>query len=124
MEEKKGVDIIFQPIKKIVIFNYIEFSKEEFFKRMELISSAGQPIALNWAEGIVFLFSPYQPESDVIVQEALKGTMYLDSVIFALMPKYQPVLKIGAREIPIMDQTTVPHLNQVAKWLKKKAGNI
>lgn len=124
MEEKKKVDIIFQPIKKIVIFNYTEFPKEEFFKRMELIASVGQPIASNWAEGIVFLFSPYQPESDVIIQEALKGTMYLDSVIFTLMPKYQPILKIGAREIPIVDQTTVPHLSQIAKWLKKQTGNI
>lgn len=118
MEEK--VEIIAQPIKKIVIFECTEFSIEEFFKRIELLAVSGQPVALSWAEGIVFLALPYQPDSDIIIEEALKGTIYWATVIFSSMPKYEPIKKFGAREVPVIDQTSIPYLRQVARWLKKR----
>jgi len=118
MEEK--IEISVQPIKKIVIFECTEFSTKEFFKRVELMVRSGHPVALSWAEGIVFLAMPYQPNSDVMIEQALKGTMYLASVMFSSMPKYQSIKKMGAREIPVIDQTPIPHLRQVAQWLKKR----
>jgi len=118
MEEE--IEITVQPIKKIVIFECTEFSIEEFFKRIELVAKSGQPIALNWAEGIVFLSMPYQSDSDIIIEQALKGTFYWAMVMFSSMPKYQPIKKFGAREIPIIDETPIPYLRQVAQWLKKR----
>ena len=118
MEEK--IEISVQPIKKIVIFECIEFSTKEFFKRVELMVRSGHPVTLSWAEGIVFLAMPYQPNSDVMIEQALKGTMYLASVMFSSMPKYQSIKKMGAREIPVIDQTPIPYLRQVAQWLKKR----
>ena len=85
-----------------------------------MIVISGQPIALNWAEGIVFLYMPYQPNSDIMIEETLKGTMYWATVLFTSMPEYQPLKKFGAREIPIVDQTSIPYLRQVAQWLKKR----
>ena len=117
---KEEIEIIVQPIKKIVIFECTEFSNEEFFKRIELMAMSGQPLVLNWAEGIVFLSLPYQPDSDIIIEEAMKGTIYLAGVMFSSMPKYQPIKKFGAREVPIIDQTSIPYLRQVAQWLKKR----
>ena len=113
-------EIIIQPIKKIVIFECTELSIEELFQRIELLARSGQPVALNWAEGIVFLCMPYQPDSDLMIEQTLKGTMYWAIAIFSSMPKYQPIKKFGAREIPIIDQTSIPYLRQVAQWLKKK----
>jgi len=118
MEEK--IEITVQPIKKIVIFECTELSTAEFFKRIELMAKSGQPVVLNWAEGIVFLSMPYQPNSDIIIEEAMKGTFYWAIVMFSSMPKYQPIKKMGAREIPIIDQTSIPYLRQVAQWLKKR----
>jgi len=120
MEEK--IEIIFQPINKIVILECAEFSTEEFFRRVELMARSGHPVALNWAEGIVFLAIPYRLESDAIIEQVLKGTMYLASVLFSSMPEYQSVKKIGALEVPIIDQT-IPYLRQVAIWLKKRIKN-
>jgi hypothetical protein len=120
MKENEKIEIFTQPIKKIVVFECTELSNEEFFQRMELIAKSGQPLMLNWAEGIVFLFLPYQPNSDVIIEEALKGTVYWAGVTFSSMPKYQLIKKFGAREIPIVDQTSIPFLRQVAQWLKKR----
>jgi len=122
MEEE--IEIIVQPIKKIIIFECTQLPNEEFFKRVELMAismaMSGQPLALNWAEGIVFLTLPFQPESDIIIEQAMKGIVYLAGVMFSSMPKYQPIKKFGAREVPIIDQTSIPYLRQVAQWLKKR----
>ena len=117
---KEEIEIMVQPIKKIVIFECTEFSTEEFFKRIELVAISGQPVALNWAEGIVFLPVPYQPDSDIMIEQALKGTFYWATVMFSSMPKYQPIKKFGAREVPVIDQTSISYLRQVAQWLKKR----
>jgi len=114
------IEITVQPMKKIVIFECTEFSTKEFFKRVELIVRTGHPVAPSWAEGIVFLVEPYQPDSDVMIEQALKGTMYLASVMFSLMPEYQSIKKMGTMEVPIIDQTPIPYLRQVAQWLKKR----
>ena len=57
---------------------------------------------------------------DVMIEQAMKGTMYLAAVIFSSMPEYQSIKKMGALEVPIIDQTPITHLRQVPRWLKKK----
>jgi len=120
MKENKEVEIVGRSIKKIVILSSTKFSIEEFFKRIELMAKSGQPIVLSWSEGIVFLNFPYHPDSDIIIEDALKGTIYWGAVIYSQMPKYQPLKKMGAREIPIIDQSAIPHLKRVAQWLKNR----
>lgn len=120
MKGREKIEIAVSPIKKIVIFECTKLSLKELFKRVELIAMSGQPIALNWSEGIVFLGAPYQPHSEIIIEQALKGTIYWSTVIFSSMPNYQPIKKVGAREVPIIDQTSIPYLRQVAQWLKKR----
>ncbi len=117
------VEIVVQPTKKIVILDCTEFPLEEFFKRVELIARTGHPVALNWAEGIVFVSMPFPHDSDFIIEEALKGTMYLASVMFSSLPKYQSIKKMGTLEIPIVDQTSIQHLRQVAQFLKTRFKN-
>jgi len=121
MKENEEIEISTRPIKKIVILQCTKFPIGEFFKRLELLARASpQPIGLSWAEGIVFLAFPYNPDSDFIIEETLKGTIYLSGVIFSQMPKYQPLKKIGTLEIPIIDQSEIPHQKKVAQWLKNR----
>ena len=114
------IEIAVNPIKRVVIFECTELSIEEFFKRVELMVMSGMRVALNWSEGIVFLMAPYQPNSDIIIEQTLKGTFYWSTVIFSSMPNYQPIKKFGAREVAIIDQTSIPSFRQVAEWLKKR----
>jgi len=121
MEKENKIEIVENPIKKIVILYSAQISLEEFFKRAEFFAMAGQGIMLNWAEGIVFLVVPFQSDSDIIIEETLKGTQYLSTVLFAAMPKYESIKKVGgAREIPILDQTSISYMRQIAQWLKKE----
>jgi hypothetical protein len=120
-KEDEKIEVVLQPIKKLIIFHCIELSIDEFFKKVQFILMSGHPLVINWAEGVVFLPLPYQPESDRIIEEMLQnGTTYWASVMCALMPEYRPINKMGAREIPIIDQTSVPYFRQVAQWLKKR----
>lgn len=119
-KEHEKIEITLSPIKKIVIFECIELPVEEFFKRVELMAISGQPVALNWSGGILFLAAPYYPDSDLIIEQALKGTFYWSSITFSSMPKYESIKRFGAREVPIIDQTSIPTFRQVAQWLKKR----
>jgi len=120
MNDNEKIEITVQPIKKIVVFQTLELDIKAFLQRVELTARTGQPLALNWAEGMIFVIVPYQPSSKVIIEQALKGTMYWSTIVYSSMPKYQSIIKFGAREVPIIDQTPVSHLKQVATWLKKK----
>jgi len=124
MKEDEKIEIAVQPIKKIVIFECTEFSIEEFFKRVELMAMSGQSLFLNWSEGIVFLPMPFQSDSDILIEQALKGTIYWSAVAFSSMPKYEPMKKLGGREVPIIDQTSIPYLRQVTQWLKKSSVHV
>ena len=120
MSETENVEIEVRPVKKIIIFETLKLSIDELLKRIGLLAGTGHFVSLQWAEGIVFLASPFHPECDVIVEEAMKGNMYWGTVMFAEMPKYEPIRKIGGIEIPIMDQSPSPVFRQVAQWLKKE----
>jgi hypothetical protein len=124
MEEKNKIEIVEHPIKKIIVLSTTQLSLEEFFKRMDLTARAlamtGQPFMLNWAEGIIFLVSPYAPDSDIIIEDALEGVQYFASLVFASMPRYEPTRKLGALEIPIIDQTSLSEMKQIAQWLKNR----
>jgi len=120
MNEDIDAEIVVRPIKRIVIFESLELSLDEFFKRMGLIARTGQLLALNWAEEVVFFYMPFAPESEAVIEDAMDGTVYWGSVVFASMPRYEPLRKIGGMEIPIIDQTPDPHLKKVARYLKEK----
>jgi hypothetical protein len=120
MEEVVKPEIVFQPIKKLIIFQLMELSNSEFFKRIGLFAGSEQPIVLNWAEGVLFIGMPYESNSEKIIDEGLKGTRYLEIMIFTCMAKYEPSKRLGVREIPIIDQTADTYLSQVAKWLKER----
>jgi len=121
MKENEEIEISLRTIKKIVILQCTKFPIEEFFKRVELIArSSRQPVGLSWAEGIVFLAMPYHSDSDIIIEELLKGTIYWSGVFFSRMPKYLSLKKMGTLEIPIIDQSAVLHLKRVAQWLKNR----
>jgi len=119
-KEHEKIEIILSPIKKIVIFECVELPIEEFFKRVGLIAMSGQPILLNWSEGIVFLTAPYYPDSDIIIEQALKGTFYWSGITFSSMPKYESIKRFGVREVPIIDQTSISTFRHVAQWIKKR----
>ena len=110
----------FRPVKKIVIFEALKLSREDFFQRLSIIVMSENPQALIWAEGLLLLMFPLIPECNAVFEEAKKGILYWSSVLYTPMPEYKPMHKMGGIEIPIINQTPSPIIRRVAQELKKR----
>ncbi|MGQ9680160.1 MAG: hypothetical protein ACUVV4_05285 [Candidatus Bathyarchaeia archaeon] len=119
----KGNDIFkisYMPAKELIILEMAEYELNELMEACRLMLESGRPVVLNWAEGVVYHHNPIPFNMKEFIEERKKGRIYWSSVIFALMPEYTPIMKIGVREIPIL-ATPNPILRQVAKWLKARS---
>ena len=120
MEEE--LEIEYKPFRKLIILESIELPQKELFERLaSALASEQQPIPLNWAAGVVFIPTHMDHQNDRLMDDLLKGTVYWSSVFFARMPTYQTFAKIGALELPIIDQSRSLFMRQAAKWLRKRS---
>lgn len=117
---KDEIDVEFRTIKKIIIFEVLELTKEELFRRVGLFGMGGQMLALHWAEGLIFLVIPFHIDCDSVIKEAMNGNFYISNIMFASMPEYKNLQKIGGVEIPIIDETPSRHYREIAKKIKKR----
>jgi hypothetical protein len=116
------VEIVYEPIKKLVIMEYTQYQKPEALAtNLGIAIQAGQPAALLWSERIVFIPVALPPETDIIAQEYLKGNVQRSSVMFALLPAYQLTIKVGTLEVPVIDASPNSIMQELACWLKGRA---
>ncbi len=114
------VEIVYNPVKEIVILEYIVYpTAEELIKNMLL--PPGQPAVLYWAEGVVFLPIPLAVNNTKVVEELMKGRIYWTSVSFAPMATYSHMLSAEkGPEAMVINVSRSPTLSQVARWLKER----
>jgi len=116
--------ITFEPFKEIVIKEYTKFEKlQDLVYAFAQLRAVGQPVSLNWAKGIVFTHSVMPPDtSELVAEDFLKGKLYIISVNFALMDKYEPSITYkspqGEIAVPIINVSSSSLLSELTKWLK------
>lgn len=116
------VEIVYKPLKELVIGDYTYYPKPETLaSQLGIMVATGQPTALLWAEGVVFVPMPILPETEWMAQEYLRGRVYWSSVMFALMPTFQSPVRAGVLEVPVIDVSLNSMMKEVAQWLKGKA---
>lgn len=115
------VEVIYRPIRRIVIMECIKYSTvEELLQNLML--APGQPIILYWAEGVLFIPVPAPITSEFFSRELADGNVYWLSVSFTEMNEYSP--KISAEKCPeanVINVSKSPSLSIVARWLKSFA---
>jgi hypothetical protein len=116
----EDIKIEYTPIKLLKIIDYMQLSLIELAKRVQTMMQLGQPILLNWAEGIAFYILPMSFDSDELVTKYLEGEVVLQSVVYAYMPNYSPIIKVKTFDVPVLNQTPNKVLRKVAKWLSKR----
>ena len=114
------IEIEYRPIRKIVVLDLEKLDKDELFERASAIRMTGEPIFLNWAEGIVFIAMPASPDITEVDENIMKGTAYFAGVTYSIMSKYQSLAQVGADKIPIIDQSASSMFNSIAKWIMKR----
>lgn len=116
------VKITYEPIKEIVIKEYVRFEKvEDLIYIFAQLRASGAPVSLSWANGLVFVHSPLPPENDLALEDYLKGKVYWTNVSFAEMPHYRTLVETKERvQVPIINASSSPIIVQVMEWLKQQ----
>ncbi len=116
------MNIICHPPKELVILECTRYPSLEALSRVvAVIVSTGESLILKWAEGVVFSYSPVAPQTEVLIDEYVKGRIFWSDVVYALMPEYKQSIRVGTFDIPIIDVSPNPLLKDAARWMKKQA---
>lgn len=117
--------IMYDPFKEIVIKDFVKFENiDDLLYMAAQLRASGQPVSLNWAEGVVFTHAPLSPDTEELMEDFLKGRIYYIGVNFALMEKYQPSMVYKGQQqfpIPIINASSSKMLSELAKWLKTQS---
>ncbi|WKT57661.1 hypothetical protein QVH35_10060 [Candidatus Nitrosotenuis chungbukensis] len=84
------MEITIEPWKKLVIHEVIEYNFDDWVTQIAFGSKTGGGAipSINWVNGIVFQSFNF-PDTNIIVEEKLKGVLHWSSVMFAVKEKYE-----------------------------------
>lgn len=125
-ESESRMEIIVEPWKKLVIHELLEYKFEDLAKLVatQSVQQGGTAIpTISWAEGVAFLISPFPDESEVIIEEKLKGIIHYNTVLFALKPGFEAEIFMRGSQIRInlIDVGTNEIFRLLAGTLKEHA---
>jgi len=126
VEVNPRMEIIVEPWKKLVIHELLEYKFEDLAKLVatQSVQQGGTAIpTISWAEGVAFLISPFPDESEVIIEEKLKGIIHYNTVLFALKPGFEAEIFMRGSQVRInlIDVGTNEIFRLLAATLKEHA---
>lgn len=121
-----GLEIVVEPWKQLVIHELLEYKFEDLAKLVatQSVQQGGTAIpTISWAEGVAFLISPFPDESEVIIEEKLKGVIHYNTVLFALKKSFEAEIFMRDSQIRInlIDVGTNEIFRRLAQTLKENA---
>jgi hypothetical protein len=118
----KLVEVVYQPWKKIVIHEIVDYTLDDLVRLQSLgVEPGGLGDPLLWVEGIVFSSSTMLETKDV-VKEKLEGIIHWSSVEWARMPEFKEVIVIKETNVKVLiiNVSAHPIYKAVSKWLKEQ----
>lgn len=120
------MEIVVEPWKKLVIHELLEYKFEDLAKLVatQSVQQGGTAIpTISWAEGVAFLISPFPDESEVIIEEKLRGIIHYNTILFALKPVFEAEIFMRGSQVRInlIDVGTNEIFRLLAKTLKTHA---
>jgi hypothetical protein len=107
-----------RPIKKIVVLEVLKLDAQDLFNRVAGLRMHQGGTMLSWVDGVVFLAFPADVRLDEVKEQSTKGVVYFATVLYASLPTYQSSVKVGAYQIPVLNQTKSRTFKSLANWLK------
>jgi hypothetical protein len=117
-------EIVLEPYKKIVVHEIVELRLNDW---VEMIISGtraagGTTIPMvNWCNGVAFQVEPFNPNSEEVIGEQLKGIIHYAAVTFATKERFEREIRIPEGTIRMVDQSANPNFVKLAKVLKTRA---
>ena len=118
--------IRYEPFHEIIVKEYVRYKNiQHLFYILAQIRATGTPVSLNWARGVIFVHVPLEPSTDELMEDYLKGRLYIANVSFALMPEYKEVVSYKTPQgqevpIPVINISDSKTLCELAEWLKSQ----
>src|SRR5437762_14279498 len=110
------VEIAHEPLKKVVVRELVKYDNaQQLVGSLAIIMKMGQPILLNWCEGMVFVSQPIPPPE--MPEEYAKGELYIAPISFAPMPEFSHTVKSGNTEMPVIDVWSNPLSPAIGRFL-------
>ena len=124
--DNTGLEITVEPWKQLVIHELLEYKFEDLAKLVatQSVQQGGTAIpTISWAEGVAFLISPFPDESEVIIEEKLKGVIHYNTVLFSLKKSFEAEIFMRDSQIRInlIDVGTNEIFRKLAQKLKEHA---
>jgi hypothetical protein len=125
-DSEQHMEITVEPWRKLIIHELLEYKFEDLAKLVatQSVQQGGTAIpTISWAEGVAFLISPFPDESEVIIEEKLKGIIHYNTVLFALKPGFEAEIFMRGSQIRInlIDVGTNEIFKLLAQTLKEHA---
>jgi hypothetical protein len=117
--ENRMVSIVHSPPQEVIVTGLTGFGNQRDLASMIafVMNVSGQPMALYWAEGVVFLADFVEPEA--LPEEYVKGRIYASNVSHAPMVKYNQSIRVGNVDVPVIDVTSNEALRELARWIRE-----
>ena len=114
------VEIVCRRTNQLIILDCTRYpTLDDLAKTVSVLIRTGNMTVLKWAEGVAFSYTDIPPATEGLTKDFLQGRMYWADVIYASMPEYRPMIRVGTMDIPVIDVTPNSFLRQVAKWMSQ-----
>lgn len=116
--------IVIEPYKKIVIHEIIENRFNDLVATIlsGTRAAGGTTIPMMfWCNGVVFQIQPFNPNSDQVIGEQLKGTIHWAAVTFATKEKFEAEVRSSEGTVRLVDQSANRNFVELAALLKTRS---
>jgi len=104
----EGLEVVIEPYKKIVVHEVVEYRLVDMVRMLISQASAagGTTIPMiNWCNGVVFQVAVFNPMSEEVIAEQLKGIIHYSSVTFATKEHFEREVRTAEGTVRLVDQS-------------------
>ena len=118
------MEIVIEPYRKVVIHEVVEQRLSDMIEAVasQTRAAGGTTIPMmNWCNGVIFQIVPFSPESEVVIEEQMKGVIHYSSVIFATKERFEREVRVSNETVRLVDQSANPTFVKLGGILKARA---
>ena len=118
------LQISIEPYRKIVIHEVIELGFhdliDQILNQTRAVGGGAIPM-LSWCNGMVFQISSFNPNSEEIIRESLRGTIHYSAVTFALKDSFEREIIRPGGTIRLVNQAANANFTALSEVLKRNS---
>lgn len=124
MDLSHRLQISIEPYKKIVVHEVLEIKFNDLIEQIinQTRSAGGTTIPLlSWCNGVAFQIVPFNPNSEEIIRESLKGTIHYAALTFAIKERFEREIIRPSGTVLLVDQSANGNFMALAETMKASA---